>query len=186
MATFEIYFIEDRATHAESKNPYFHAIHSRAFCRRVLEEFGVDPEGGMIVNGHVPVRVEQGERPLKDSGMAITIDGAFSEACGDRGYTLILAPDGTRLAEHHHFASLAAALLQGEDIIPTVHPIRRFDPLRRVADTERAALIHGEIEMFERLVEAQQTGAVRIADCGLRVADWADSPNPQPAIRKPH
>ena len=46
----------------------------------------------MIVNGHVPVMVEKGERPLKDSRQAITIDGAFSEAYGDRGYTLILDP----------------------------------------------------------------------------------------------
>ena len=35
--------------------------------------------------------MERGERPLEISGMAITIDGAFSEAYGDRGYTLILA-----------------------------------------------------------------------------------------------
>jgi fructose-1,6-bisphosphatase-3 len=161
MATFEIYFIEDRATHEESKNPYFRAIHTREFCRRVLEEFGVDPDAGMIVNGHLPVRVEAGERPLKDSGMAITIDGAFSEALGDRGYTLILAHDGTRLAEHHHFGSVAETLSQGGDIIPKVQEIRRFDPPRRVADTEQAALLRGEIAILERLVEAYQAGAIR-------------------------
>ena len=51
-------------------------------------------EGGLIVNGHVPVKVEKGEDPVKDGGNAVTIDGAFSEAYGDRGYTLILSPDG--------------------------------------------------------------------------------------------
>ncbi len=49
-------------------------------------------EGGLIVNGHVPVKVEAGESPLKRSGKAITIDGAFSEAYGDYGYTLLLEP----------------------------------------------------------------------------------------------
>lgn len=52
-----------RASHQESKNPNFRAIHTREFCRRVLEESGEDPEGGGNVNGHVPVRVEKGERP---------------------------------------------------------------------------------------------------------------------------
>ena len=79
MATFESYFIADKATHKETKNPYFRLIHSPAFCQRVLEEFDVDPAAGMIVNGHVPVKVEHGEQPLKDSALAITIDGAFSE-----------------------------------------------------------------------------------------------------------
>ncbi|MEE9147124.1 MAG: fructose-bisphosphatase class III, partial [Candidatus Tectomicrobia bacterium] len=98
MATFESYFIDDKSTHKETKNPYFTLIHTAAFCQRLLAEFDVDPASGMIVNGHVPVKVEQGEQPLKDSGQAITIDGAFSEAYGDRGYTLILDHDGTRLA----------------------------------------------------------------------------------------
>ncbi len=64
--------------------------HSRALVlQKVLEEFGVDPVQGLIVNGHVPVKIEEGESPLKRSGQAITIDGAFSEAYGDRGYTLV-------------------------------------------------------------------------------------------------
>ena len=68
--------------------------------------------------------------------MAITIDGAFSRGAAIAGYTLILAHDGTRLAEHHHFGSVAEALSQGGDIIPRVQQIRRYDPPRRVADTE--------------------------------------------------
>jgi fructose-1,6-bisphosphatase-3 len=161
MTTFEGYFIEDKRTHHETKNPYFRLIHTPEFCRRILEEFGVDPAGGLIVNGHVPVKVEAGERPLKASGMAITIDGAFSEAYGDRGYTLILSDDGTRLAQHHHFESVADALSQGTDIIPEVQQIRRYDPPRRVADTERGALIHGEIAMLTRLVEAYESNVIQ-------------------------
>jgi len=161
MATFESYFIEDKQTHHETKNAYFHLINNREFCRRILEEFGVDPAAGLIVNGHVPVKVEAGERPLKDSGMAITIDGAFSEAYGDHGYTLILSDDGTRLAEHHHFESVADALSRGADIIPRVEQIRRFDPPRRVGDTERGAMIHGEIAMLTRLIEAYETNRIQ-------------------------
>ena len=160
MATFESYFIADKATHHESKNPYFRLLHSPEFCRRILEEFGVDPASGMIVNGHVPVKVEAGERPLKDSGLAITIDGAFSEAYGDRGYTLILGHDGTRLAEHSHFESVAEALSQGADIIPKIQELRRYDQPRRVADTERGDLMRGEIALLTRLVEAYEANVL--------------------------
>jgi fructose-1,6-bisphosphatase-3 len=161
MATFESYFIADKATHKETKNPYFRLIHSPAFCQHVLEEFGVDPAVGMIVNGHVPVKVEHGEQPLKDSGLAITIDGAFSEAYGDRGYTLILDHEGTQLAEHHHFESVAEALTQGADIIPTVQEVRRYDQPRWVADTESGVAIRSEIEVLKRLVAAYQANVLQ-------------------------
>ena len=68
----------------------FTLIHEPWFCEKCSTEFGVDPERGLIVNGHVPVKIEEGESPLKRSGKAITIDGAFSEAYGDHGYTLVL------------------------------------------------------------------------------------------------
>jgi fructose-1,6-bisphosphatase-3 len=175
MATFESYFIDSQATHKESKNPYFRLIHSPQFCQRVLAEFDVDPTSGLIVNGHVPVKVEQGERPLKDSGQAITIDGAFSEAYGDRGYTLILDHNGTRLAEHYHFESVTEALTQGADIIPRVEEVRRYDQARRVADTEQGTTIRGEIEMLKRLVEAYQASVIHEnvdRDQGFAEVDW--------------
>ena len=160
MATFETYFIDDKTTHHETKNPYFKLIHTADFCQRVLAEFGVDPAAGMIVNGHVPVKVEKGEKPLKDSGLAITIDGAFSEAYGDRGYTLILDHNGTRLAEHSHFESVAEALAQGADIIPKVQQLRQYAQPHRLADTEQGVAVRDEIDMLKRLIEAYQEGVI--------------------------
>jgi fructose-1,6-bisphosphatase-3 len=156
MTTFERHFVADDKTHKETKNPYFKLLHDPAFSRKVLAEMGVDLESGMIVNGHVPVKPDQGEDPLKQSGNAITIDGAFSEAYGDRGYTLILDPDGTRLAEHHHFESVAEALEHGADILPVVREVRRFDPPRRVGDTEAGDDIRAEIAALENLIAAYQ------------------------------
>ena len=95
----------------------------------------MDAEHGLIVNGHVPVKIEQGESPIKASGMAITIDGAFSEVYGDNGFTLVLDADRTYLAQHHHFESISEAITQGADIIPTIQDVCVFDPPRRVADT---------------------------------------------------
>src|SRR5205085_1672199 len=137
IATLEIDLIGDPATHVETKNPYFQLIHDADFCDRILHEFGVRTDRGLIVNGHVPVKIEKGESPLKRSGKAITIDGAFSQAYGDHGYTLVLEPERTLLAKHHHFDSVEAAVRDGVDIIPTVSVLRQWDPPRRVADTER-------------------------------------------------
>jgi fructose-1,6-bisphosphatase-3 len=157
IATFERDFLADKAAHAESKDPYFRLIHEEAFCDQVLAEFGLDPETGLIVNGHVPVKVEKGESPLKRSGKAITIDGAFSEAYGDHGYTLVMEPARIVLAEHHHFESVEAAIRDGVDIIPRVQEIRVFDQPRRIGDTERGQRIRYQIELLERLIDAYRT-----------------------------
>lgn len=161
IATLEMALIEDKATHHETKNPYFQLIHEKDFCEKILAEFGVDPEHGLIVNGHVPVKVEKGEDPLKRSGKAITIDGAFSEAYGDHGYTLVLEADQTFLAEHYHFESVDAALKDGVDIIPKTTVVRKWDHPRRVSDTERGMAIRAEIELLERLIGAYRQNALQ-------------------------
>jgi fructose-1,6-bisphosphatase-3 len=161
IATFERDFIADSKPHHETKDPYFKLIHEEWFCDKVMAEFGVDPKRGLIVNGHVPVKIEQGESPLKRSGKAITIDGAFSEAYGDHGYTLVLEADRTLLAKHHHFESVEAAVRTGVDIVPSVTVIRSWEPPRRMGDTERGAQMRSEIEMLERLVELYRSNDLR-------------------------
>lgn len=161
IATLERDFIEDKHPHHESRDPYFKLIHETWFCERVLKEFGVDAAQGLIVNGHVPVKIEQGESPMKRSGKAITIDGAFSEAYGDHGYTLVLEPDRTILAKHHHFESVDAALKKGVDIVPEVQTIREWKEPRKIAHTERGREMTVTIKLLERLIEAYKTNQIR-------------------------
>jgi fructose-1,6-bisphosphatase-3 len=161
IATFENDWLDDPAAKVETKNAYFQLIHDAAFCEKVLVEFGADPVRGLIVNGHVPVKIERGESPLKRSGKAITIDGAFSEAYGDHGYTLVLEPEQTFLAEHHHFESIEAAVRDGVDIIPKISVIRRWDPPRRIADTERGDSIRSQLTLLECLVMAYRENRLR-------------------------
>ena len=122
----------------------------------MTRDFGIGGDG-MIVNGHVPVRVEKGEEPVKQGGHAVTIDGAFSEAYGDRGYTLILGPEGMSLAEHHHFESVSDAITTGADIVPKVTTLRAYDPPRSVADTEEGERIRQHIAALERLANAYES-----------------------------
>jgi fructose-1,6-bisphosphatase-3 len=153
MATFETYFVADKATHKETKNPYFSLIHDQAFCRKIARELGVTAENPLIVNGHVPVKLEEGESPVKKSGLAVTIDGAFSEAYGDHGFTLVIDAAETYLAKHHHFD-------RGADIIPEIEVIRRPAKLIRVQDTDRGASIREEIAGLRELVTAYRNHAL--------------------------
>lgn len=159
MATFETYFVADKATYQEVKNAYFNLIHDADFCRKILREFGVN-ENGLIVNGHVPVKIAEGEQPVKRGGNAVTIDGAFSEAFGDRGYTLILDADRILLAEHSHFASVEAAITGGADMIPKVTTLRAYPEVRRVGDTEEGERLRSAITQLERLIYAYQEGLI--------------------------
>lgn len=159
MATFESYFVADKEAKKEHKNAYFKLLHDAEFCRRIAAEFGVHDDA-LIVNGHVPVRVDKGEEPVKRGGNAVTIDGAFSEAYGDRGYTLVLAPERVELAEHHHFESISEAITTGADIVPKLTTIRSYDPPRRIGDTEQGETIRGQINALERLVEAYEEGTL--------------------------
>jgi fructose-1,6-bisphosphatase III len=157
ITTLERDLISDKQTHTETKNPYFRLIHEQWFCDKILSEFGVDPTQGLIVNGHVPVEVEKGESPLKKSGKAITIDGAFSEAYGDHGFTLVLEPHRTFLAKHHHFESVEAAINKGADIIPSITVVREWEKPRRVADSQRGRYLRQVIKLLEELIEAYRS-----------------------------
>lgn len=157
IATLERDFIADKTPHKENKDPYFDLIHEVDFCDSVLSRFGAIPKEGLIVNGHVPVKLKQGESPIKRSGKAITIDGAFSEAYGDYGYTLVIEPGKIVLAEHHHFESVESAIQDGVDIVPKTQDIRVFDTPRRTRDTERGQRIRYRMMELKRLVEAYRS-----------------------------
>lgn len=162
IATLERDFIADKKPHKEHKDPYFDLIHEVGFCEKLLEAFGADPKQGLIVNGHVPVKLKQGESPIKRSGKAITIDGAFSEAYGDFGYTLVLETDRIVLAEHHHFESMESAIKDGVDIIPKTQDIRVFDKPQTTRDTERGQRINYRIKELNRLIEAYRSNRLHM------------------------
>jgi len=157
VATFENYFVDDHDVQHESKNAYFDLMHDAAFTDKIAREFGVI-ENGLVVNGHVPVKVERGEDPVKRGGNAVTIDGAFSEAYGDHGYTLLLTPDRIDLAKHHHFEGVGEVVHLGEDIVPEVRTIRRYTFPRKVGDTESGVALRSRARALEALIHAYQSG----------------------------
>ena len=101
MTTFERYFYADKALHKEKKGAYFSLADDEKICKQILQEFGLDPATGRIVNGHVPVSTIKGESPIRANGRRFVIDGGFSkpyqEKTGIAGYTLIYNSHGIQL-----------------------------------------------------------------------------------------
>jgi fructose-1,6-bisphosphatase-3 len=163
LTTFESYFVADKEAHKEHKNAYFELMHDPEFIRSIGKLFGCSDDV-LVVNGHVPVKVEKGETPLKKGGNAITIDGAFSEAYGDRGYTLVIKPDRIELAEHSPFTGIESVITSGSDIVPKVSTVREYPHPRHVRDTDQGAEIKRLISDLDDLVEAFLEGVVTEAD----------------------
>lgn len=165
MTTFERYFIADKKTHIEKRNAYYTLRDTKESARKILEEFGLDPDHGIIINGHVPVKVTKGERPIKAGGRLMVIDGGFSRAyqkqTGIAGYTLISNSRGMLLAAHQPFESKQAAVSEEFDIdseteIVHTHPFRL-----RVRDTDRGREIQEKIDALTALLHAYREGIIK-------------------------
>ena len=65
ITTFERALIEDKASYTEPKNPYYVYYGSEEFCRRILDDFDLHKPWSRIINGHMPVKVKEGEDPRK-------------------------------------------------------------------------------------------------------------------------
>jgi fructose-1,6-bisphosphatase-3 len=176
MTTFERYFVAAKATHEEPKGPYYALRTSEDFCRKVLAAFGADPEHGHIINGHTPVKVRQGERPLLANGKLIVIDGGMSEAyqpvTGIAGYTLIGNSHELMLAAHEAFTSAGEMIRQGSDVTPYTERIATFPRRLLIADTDTGQELRGQLEDLRKLVDAYRQGVlveqVRDSEAGRR------------------
>ncbi len=164
MATFERYFTDDEAFHKENKNPYYDFRTDERVARQILLEFGVNPDRGHIINGHVPVKVKKGESPLKAGGKLLVIDGGFSKAyqsqTGIAGYTLIFNSYGLLLAAHQPFESTQKAIEEGSDIHSATEIMEKNRDRIRVCDTDDGKRIQAQINDLQLLLEAYRTGAV--------------------------
>ena len=130
----------------------------------IFEDFGMDPETSRIVCGHVPVKVKDGEDPVKCGGRVLTIDGGFSKAyqptTGIAGYTLISNSYGFVLAAHEPLESMRAAVVNELDIHSSRKVVELVDKRTLVADTDNGAVLKQQIADLEELLEAYRNGIV--------------------------
>lgn len=164
MATFELYLIAEKEARKEVKNPFYSYLDDEHVMGGIFEDFGMDPETSRIVCGHVPVKVKDGEDPVKCGGRVLTIDGGFSKAyqptTGIAGYTLISNSYGFVLAAHEPLESMRAAVVNELDIHSSRKVVELVDKRTLVADTDNGAVLKQQIADLEELLEAYRCGAI--------------------------
>ena len=164
-ATFERYFLNEKETHKESKNPYFTLINNVETCNKVLEDFESDIEEGHIINGHIPVKAKDGESPIKAEGKLIVIDGGFAksyqETTGTAGYTLTYNSHGLVLSANEPFLSKVKAIEEGSDIRSQIILKENIAKRKRVADTDIGNKLKEEILDLKKLLNAYKEGIIK-------------------------
>ncbi len=159
MAFFERTLLPDeKALKAEHYTPYYDVNNSEEVCGRILAEFGLDPNKGHIINGHVPVLRADGESPIKAGGRLFVIDGGISKAyqikTGIAGYTLIYDSHSLRLAEHRPYNGMDA------NITPKVSVVEKMDRRVNIADTDYGAELALRISELRSLLAAYRDGTI--------------------------
>ena len=164
MTTFERYFIADKSTHVEPKNPYYRLLENEEVVNRILEEFGLSGTEAHIINGHIPVEAKNGESPVKCNGKLLIIDGGFSKAyqpkTGIAGYTLIYNSYGLLLAAHEPFESVEKAIQDGSDIVSHTILVQHVVRRKTVADTDIGKELKASVSDLEALLAAYREGTL--------------------------
>lgn len=164
MTTFERYFVADKNTHKEPKDPYYTWYEKDETVTMILKEFGIEDENARIINGHIPVESKKGESPIKCNGRLLVIDGGFCKAyqpkTGIAGYTLIYNSYGFLLAAHEPFVSVEEAVNNGLDIHSDTVLLQHVDSRKMVADTDDGRRIQEEINELEALLAAYRSGTI--------------------------
>ena len=165
MTTFERYFIAEKETHKENKNPYFTLREDEDVCNKIFKEFELDTNESHIINGHVPVESKNGESPIKANGRIIAIDGGFSRAyqekTGIAGYTLIYNSQSLQLVSHEPFTSTEEAIVNESDILSTTMLVEHKLSRKTVKDTDAGKKLLDEVDDLKLLLTAYKKGIIK-------------------------
>ena len=164
MTTFERLFIADKSTHKEFTRPYYKLIKERATCERILIEFGLDPSRSKILNGHVPVKIKDGESPIKGGGLLYVIDGGISKAyqkqTGIAGYTFIFNSRFMAFAEHKPYQPIDD---EGNQVFnsPVMKIVDTMPERLLILDTDQGAILAEKVDDLKDLIKAFKSGEIK-------------------------
>lgn len=172
MATFERYFVDDEELKEENNNAYYSLIDKPEISKKILAEFGLSGKHVHIVNGHVPVRAKEGEKPVKSRGKVIVIDGGFSKTyhrkTGIAGYTLTYNSHGLTLSAHEPFVSADEAVQKELDMVSKFRVIEYADGRVTVGDTDYGKKMERRIKELKELIQLYRSGEMAERDLNYR------------------
>ena len=164
MTTFERLFIADKSTHKEFTRPYYKLIKEREACEKILIEFGLDPSRSKILNGHVPVKIKDGESPIKGGGLLYVIDGGISKAyqkqTGIAGYTFIFNSRFMAFAEHKPYQPIGE---DGNQVFnsPVMKIVETMPERLLILDTDQGAVLAEKVDDLKDLIQAFKNGEIK-------------------------
>ena len=165
MTTFERYFLKDKEMWKEEKGYYYKLRNDETVCDMILDAFGVTGEHRHIINGHVPVRTNAGESPIRANGKLMVIDGGFAKAyhntTGIAGYTLVYHSRGFVLVQHEPFSSAEDAVINGTDIKSTTQIVEMSSRRMRVRDTDKGRELQEQVKELTELLYAFRHGIIK-------------------------
>lgn len=157
MATFESYLVAEKSARKEDKNAFYKLFEDASSYDAVFDDFGLDRETAHIVCGHVPVKVKDGEDPVKVGGRIIYIDGgmsaAYRETTGIAGYTLVSDAHALTLYSHEPYPTKEEVVTKDADIHSHARVVERYDPPRRIADTDAGDDLRNQVADLLRLLD---------------------------------
>lgn len=159
MAFFERYYMEEKEFQRERYNDYYLFSQKASVCEDILRMFGMDEQRGHIINGHVPVKIKNGESPVKADGKLFVIDGgiskAYQKATGIAGYTLIYDSHSLSLAEHKPFVPGKS------NQTPTIQLVEKLESRANISDTDKGVEILEKIDDLRELLKAYKSGEIK-------------------------
>ncbi|RUA07414.1 MAG: class 3 fructose-bisphosphatase [Fusobacteria bacterium] len=161
MKTFERYFIKEKETHKEIKNPYYKLRENEEIILKLMKHFDVTEDNGHIINGHTPVLTKKGELPMRAGNKLLVIDGGLSKAyqktTGTAGYTLIYNSYGLRLASHEPFTTLEKAIEDSHEIISVIQLVDKAKR-KKVKDTDTGIKLIKNLKELRVLLKLYREG----------------------------
>ena len=154
MRTYEKYF---GGSLCEKEDSYYNFVKTEEFCLKVLNEFGANGKYAVIVNGHKPVRVKDGEMPESGNCRHITIDGGLSKAyslkTGIGGYTLISNSEGLYLVSHESGFSVDGVFQGNSDLKSSNRLLKKYDKRILVKETDDGKAMDKQIQVLKGLLK---------------------------------
>ncbi len=163
MSTFENFFIgRDLPICKEISDPYFRLSKKEQYVDQIFEEFGLNPDTSHIINGHIPVKHKNGQKPISANGKMYVIDGGISKAyqpkTGIAGYTLMFNSHYLALAEHSNYEVMES--VHGA-YTPKLHITERFPKRLLVGDMDEGKEIEERIKDLRDLFKAYKQGTIK-------------------------
>ncbi len=156
---FENLLVDDKSLKYEKMNPYYDLNKKEEICDKILDEFDLKCERRRIINGHVPVKVKEGKKPVRANGKLYVIDGGISKPyqkkTGIAGYTLMYNSHHIALAEHLSYTNIRDNM---GSYTPKIYETEKLIPRMLIKDTDEGETIRTRIEVLKETLNLIDNG----------------------------